>query len=451
MGFAEATLRKKWWRSDALWVSKLLYRDPIRKIPLYLDTRIFLKSQYWPREKISKLQTARLEETLAAAARIPMWRERFTASQCDPNAPFDAHAFSRLPLNSKTDFTSRRYGQFTTPKWRGRLLMNHTSGSTGKPLTFYQDGNYELRQYAICERMLRTATGGERIPAVAIRARMRPGFSLDPRHFFFLRGYNSIRHRLPQLLEHLKTYGGRVLLYGFSSALLELARACSERGITIPCKSIVASGEALQPEQRRELRDVLNAEVYLCYTTSELGWLGYECEHHRIHLNEESAYVEITDSSGVPLPPGAEGKIVVTPFDTRVMPFIRYDTGDRGIIHEGPCPCGRTLQTIEVWGRYVEYLTFADDRVVSLLDISSTFDRYARAVQQFQITQTGDRSITVHVIPRKFFETLKQEIADQLVRLIHPGLRIDWKTVETIPEGRNGKACYFVPLEKRPA
>lgn len=442
------TLLKRGLRADAIWTSEFMYKNFLKRIPMYLDTKALMESQVWPRVDLRRLQMTRLEETLASAARISMWHKRFTASQFNPNAPFDALAFSRLPLNVKKDFTSRHHGQFTLPKWRGRLLINHTSGSTGQPLRFCQDGNYELRQYAVCERMLRTATGGERVPVVAVRARMRPGFSLDPRHFFFLRGFNSVRHRLPQLLEHLEAYDGRVILYGFSSALLELARVCSERGITIPCKSIVASGEALQPEQRRELRDVFKVDVYLCYTTSELGWLGYECEHHRIHLNEESAYVEITDGSGTPLPPGTEGKIVVTPFDTRVMPFIRYDTGDRGSINEGPCPCGRTLRTIEVWGRYVEYVTFADNRVVSLLDVSSAFDRYARAVQQFQIVQTGDRSVTVRVIPRKFFESLKHEIADELVRLIHPGLRIDWKIVETIPEGQNGKARYFVPLEK---
>lgn len=442
----ESVLCKRGMRNDLIWTHTIPFRiGLVKRIPVYLDTHALLESQYWPREKLFQLQKIRLQEVVRAAAQIPLWYWRFIKSNFGYDSSLDYDAFQRLPLNTKKDFENRHYTSYTAPIRYGELIVSRTSGSTGTPLKFYQDGSYELRQYGICGRMLQTAAAGDsQAPVVATRVRIRPGFSLDPRHFFFVQGYNSIRHRLPELVRHLQTYNERVTLYGFSSAMLELARACSELEVQLPVKSIVASGETLQISQREEIKEAFRADVFLCYTTSELGWLGFECEHHRIHINEESFYVEITDNNGTPLPEEAEGKIVVTPFDTRVMPFIRYDTGDRGSISNEFCPCGRTLRTIKVLGRQIAYLSFADNRIVSLLDLSSAFDAYSSAVRQFQVIQTSDDSITVRIVPRKKFDAIKEKLARRLTALIHPKLHMGWEMVENIPEGPNGKAVYFV-------
>jgi len=144
------------------------------------------------------------------------------------------------------------------------------------------------------------------------------------------------------------------------------------------------------------------------------------------------------------VPPGSEGRIVATVFDTMVMPFIRYDSGDRGIVSEDTCPCGRTLRTIQLKGRQITLIAFDDGRIVSLLDIPPIFDFYASAIRQFQIVRTEEYAFTVRIIPTPRFEMRKETIAEHLIRTLHPRADISWEVTDALTEGRNGKALYFM-------
>jgi phenylacetate-CoA ligase len=162
-----------------------------------------------------------------------------------------------------------------------------------------------------------------------------------------------------------------------------------------------------------------------------------------MHINEESAYIEIADAQGVPQKHGTEGRIVVTTFDNKVMPFIRYNTGDLGIIDASPCPCDRTLNTISVRGRVTQTIELPENRTVPLLDVSAAFDRFFRQVRQYQIRQTGPLSFVVAIVPGSDFESIKPILEGVLVRLMHPSVHIEWETASHIPEGPGGKALYF--------
>jgi phenylacetate-CoA ligase len=167
-----------------------------------------------------------------------------------------------------------------------------------------------------------------------------------------------------------------------------------------------------------------------------------------MHINEERLYIEITDGEGNRLPAGKEGKIIFTTFDNRVMPFIRYDAGDRGIIDGMSCPCGRTLRTIRFTGRSAEIIELPGERQVSLLHIAAAFDIYWNVVRQFQIVQHDPASFVIKVIPGPFFKEAHDKLEERLIRLLHPSVHITWDIVESIPEGPSGKAVYFVRAVK---
>src|SRR3989344_792112 len=175
--------------------------------------------------------------------------------------------------------------------------------------------------------------------------------------------------------------------------------------------------------------------------------LGFECAHRRIHINEDVAYYfEITDDYGIPLPVGESGRLIVTGFENRVMPFIRYDTGDIGVIREDQCQCGRTLRTIEFQGRQAKLLHVGDARKVSLTDISVLFNMYYDAIRQYQIVRTGECSFTMRIVRGVQFdeEKTKNELMERFKFHIHPHVQIEWEIIDSIPEGPNGKAVYFV-------
>lgn len=287
------------------------------------------------------------------------------------------------------------------------------------------------------------------MPLVSLRSKNRIGVSLQRGgYMFFVRGYLGLRHRFEQLQQYLASYPNGVVMLAFTSSLIELARLSLEKKVTLPLRGIVSGGEGVRDSDRALVRAAFNLDIFAGYSTRELGWIGFECEQHAIHINEEWALVEIVDTEGRALPDGERGRVVVTTFDNRVMPFIRYDTGDVGTIDTEPCTCGRTLRTIRVLGRQVEYLTFEDGRTVSLLDFSQLFDGYTKVVKQFQIIQAEQYRFLVKVVTGPSFEQFKDELATRLAQILHANAVVEWSAVESIPEGPNGKALYFVSMER---
>ncbi|MGE4299895.1 MAG: phenylacetate--CoA ligase family protein [Desulfovibrionaceae bacterium] len=102
------------------------------------------------------------------------------------------------------------------------------------------------------------------------------------------------------------------------------------------------AAERLAESLRRELEDELGMLVRQGYGTADVGCIAYECgQLTGMHVSSR-AWVEICDpKTGLPLPPGETGEVVVTPFPTS-YPLVRLATGDLSFFTTEPCACGRT-------------------------------------------------------------------------------------------------------------
>lgn len=298
--FAEAILRKKWLRSDIFWVNTVLYRDPFRRIPLFFDTKILLRSQYWPRARLDALTHRRLHDIVERVSRIAYWRERF--AHAGLHADFDARGFAQIPVLTKRDFLeggARCLDQKLLPKSH----PDCTSGSTGEPFNFRLDWRAELRYFAVRERMFLSVADGEKIPIVYFRARINQGFFFGRHLLFHLLGYNYIRNRLPAFIEMTEKFTRGFVLYGYTSSFVELARRLREVDVSLPIRAVVATGENMRESDRELVERELDTPFFLTYATWEVKWIGHECEYRNCHINEEYVYVETVDENDKPLPP----------------------------------------------------------------------------------------------------------------------------------------------------
>ncbi len=437
----EEVLLKRGWRGDGIWTNPVMYKSFLKLIPFYFDTRALMRSQYWPRVQIERLQDGLLRTLFKDAVRVPFWKEIFDSAHItDSMTPKEVLA--RLPITSKKELTEKAREYITDVSLLSRSDPDHTSGSTGKPFHFYQDWHASLRSFAITERIFRTT--GRRFPIVYMRARERNGFTFFRHIWFYVRGFNSIQYRIDDLRLLGRRLRSGFILYGYTSWVLELAKQMERLNITLPIRVAMVAGEHLTEPDRAYIERVLGVELFTLYASREVGFLGYECEKHHMHLSEEWAYVEIVDEKGVPLPTGQEGRIIVTTFDNRVMPFIRYDIGDIGALSDSVCPCGRTLRTLAFKGRTVEFIELEDGRVVSLLDIAYSLGSYRDAVRQYQIIQRGKLSFVIKIVPGPLFDANKEYLETLMVRLIHPRAHVLLEITEEIPEAKSGKAVYFV-------
>jgi phenylacetate-CoA ligase len=136
---------------------------------------------------------------------------------------------------------------------------------------------------------------------------------------------------------------------GTPSFLRILLAKADELGHKIPSltKALV-SGEAFLPPVRDELisRGVM---AYQAYATADVGLIAYETEAREGLVIDENILLEIVrPGTGVPLPDGEVGEVVITSFSPD-YPLIRFGTGDLSMVLPGTSPCGRTNQRIKGW------------------------------------------------------------------------------------------------------
>src|SRR5881409_1705497 len=139
--------------------------------------------------------------------------------------------------------------------------------------------------------------------------------------------------------------------------LARLTAIARERGRPGPLKLLMGGGEGITPRTRAELEAFWGAPLCMTYASTEAATiLAFECTHRRgYHVNEFDFYVEIAD-------PDSEGygEIVLTTVNRRVMPLIRYRTGDVARWLPEPCPCGLPLRRLSpLRGRLDEQVSCA--------------------------------------------------------------------------------------------
>ena len=91
-----------------------------------------------------------------------------------------------------------------------------------------------------------------------------------------------------------------------------------------------------------------------------MGNIACECpdQPNNLHVSMESILINFRDVETQAN--GKKDSIIVTNLETYVMPFIRYDQGDKILIPENDqCPCGRTLPLLgQVFGRNDDFITY---------------------------------------------------------------------------------------------
>ena len=95
--------------------------------------------------------------------------------------------------------------------------------------------------------------------------------------------------------------------------------------------------------QREKIEQEFACPVVNGYGGRNAGFIADQCPSGNMHIAAEDIIVEIINNQREVLPIGKTGEIVVTHLATRDFPFIRYRTGDIGVLSDRCCSCGRGL------------------------------------------------------------------------------------------------------------
>ena len=178
------------------------------------------------------------------------------------------------------------------------------------------------------------------------------------------------------------------LLLGYAGAVYEWARLLGEHREAITgLRAIIVSAETLYDDWRNVIERCFRVPVYNRYGGRDIHFVAQECPKRQgLHINSENVLVEIV-KDGQPVQPGELGEIVVTRLDNFAMPFIRYRSGDLGVMASASCECGRSLPLLEkVEGRVQDAIVTSDGRIVSGPFFAHMMKDCAE-VKEFQIHQ----------------------------------------------------------------
>ena len=411
-------------------------------------------SQWWSAAQLEAYQLDRLRAFLSdVGTHVPFYRQVFSEAGFDPAKMSRVADLQRLPFLTKPVIRANT-DALRADDARGLARFN-TGGSSGEPLIFFIGDERVTHDVAAKWRATRwwdvdigdreIVVWGSPIELGAqdrvrqfrdalMRTELMPAFEMSETK---LDGFVArIRARRP------------AMLFGYPSAISHIARHAKKRGIRLDdlgVRVVFVTSERLYDDQRESIERLFGCPVANGYGGRDAGFIAHQCPSGSMHITAEDIAVEIVDALGQVLPPGQSGEIVVTHLATRDFPFIRYRTGDIGVLEDTPCACGRGLPVLkEIQGRSTDFVIALDGTVMHGLSLIYVL-RDIPAVRAFKIIQETLTLTRVQVEPDEGF-------SDRDVVAIQSGLQarlgasvlIQVEQVAQVAAERSGKFRYVI-------
>ncbi len=392
-------------------------------------------------------QTKHLQRIVRHAyEHVPLWRTLLDEKGIHPKSIDALEHISKLPVTRKQTFLGRMVEEYIDRSGPVRSIWYITSGTSGIPFRFLMGERALLEKYSDFASLRFLWWRGEPLRALAsvnwTRIKIRAPASKH-RSFVSVEEFLTDPRRALAKITQCDT----AIISAYPSILLEMARLIS-KDPSLPNpkpRYLLSFGEMLSPSVREFVSETLGCEIYDRYGLEEIGVVGVECaEHDGFHIHTESLILEITDDSYVSVQNGTEGRIVITDLFNYGMPFIRYDTGDRGSVSYEPCACGLRSPRLWLKGRYSAYLPFPQ-RTIHHLEFDGAMDGFMNYIFQYQIAKKSDTEIIARIIPGPaFYAEVAERVQRSLGKLVGQDIRVDVEIVEVLPTTPRGKSRIVI-------
>lgn len=412
-------------------------------------------SQWWPPQALQQLRARKLRRLLCHFGDASTYYRRwFDANGVDVRRDDPFAVLAAMPVLDKGDL--RAHSRDLAPeRVPGGARTMTTSGSTGEPMTFRVDRRREAYDKAARMRSHRWFGVEPGDPEVYIWgapiANRRQDRLRSIRDLFvndlLLSAFDLSPERMEHYLRRIEAFNP-VCVFGYPSSIALICEWAADRVLRPPLgrlKAVFVTGEVLDAQQRLAIESFFQVPVANGYGGRESGLCAHQCPEGGMHVTSEHVILEILDEEGRSLEPGQVGEIVVTNLDNLATPFIRYRTGDIGVLMDDPCPCGRGLEVLaDVRGRRTDHLVAADGSLRHALAAIYVL-RGIEDIRQFQIRQRADRSIDLHVAPHgSLREQVRTRAVTGIQRCVGTSLPIRIHLTDRIVAQASGKYRYVV-------
>jgi phenylacetate-CoA ligase len=255
--------------------------------------------------------------------------------------------FRDIPILTKPLVRERLGDLLATGVPEERRVAKETAGSTGEPLRFFRDAAQGPMEYLSARRILKRLHGVDDEAVVVWVSTLPPSTLPDdpgPQRRRWLpgrRGGPFQLHPLPArelTVDRLRAETRRwrrfapYVVYGYASTITWIASQVLDGAVDLPAPpgSVITTSDTLTEEGARSIEAAFGTPAHSWYGSHEFnGYVAGTLPGTRRYIcNPLLVHVEVLDDQGRPVRPGETGRLVLTDLNNRVMPMVRYDTGD---------------------------------------------------------------------------------------------------------------------------
>jgi len=412
------------------------------------------KSQWLSEQNIKALQLEGLKAFLTDVEQhVPYYRQLFKQLKFSPSSITSLDDLKQLPLTGKP--LIREHSEQLKADNAKDLAKFNTGGSTGEPLIFYIGNKRVSHDVAAKWRATRwwdvdigdveaviwgspiELGGQDKIKLIRdklLRTHLIPAFEMSSSKVDgFIKTIQSLKPKM---------------LFGYPSALAHIASHAEKTAQVVNdlgIKVAFVTSERLYDYQRSKIEQIFSCPVANGYGGRDAGFIAHECPSKNMHITAEDIIVEIVDNDGKVLPNGEAGEIVVTHLATRDFPFIRYRTGDVGVLSDESCGCGRGLPLLkEIQGRTTDFIIAQDGTVLHGLALIYVL-RDIEGIDSFKITQYSLDETTVQIVKNQQYNQQNEiKIQTEFKQRLGQSVAISIEYIDVIAKEKSGKFRYVV-------
>jgi phenylacetate-CoA ligase len=372
--------------------------------------------------------------------------------------PFEALA--SLPVTDKLDIKRHPERYLSRAMPESARLETFTGGSTRNPMRFFlQKHVTRAKEYAFIRdfRARVGATGEDMV--LALRGRTvpsagRPGGSLwtyEPIKRQLILSSDHLERRFMPLYAEALALHRPAYIEAFPSALYPLARWLATNPLpefTRGVRGVMLYSENVYEYQLEKFREVFGCPIVSHYGHSERALMAASMpDDDRYFFWPQYGHFELLDAENRPVTqPGKLGFIVATGFDNAVMPFVRYRTGDLGVLSGSSHPSLQGFPTCErIVGRLQEFIVCRDHRLMSITTLGVAHFPELAQVEAIQYEQQQPGHVVLRVAAEAPLEArVMARIAAAVERKTQGGCDVEVVQVERIARTPRGKARMLV-------
>ena len=417
------------------------------------------KNEFESYENLKRYQEEKLQKLIYFSYNnVPYYSKLFENLNLNPDDIQTIEDLQKLPILTKEIIRNHQKDFIPLNLKEQKYINGSTSGSTGEPLQYrltVEDetlglaimyANWGYAGYELGDKVAVIA-GSSLMPST--KSKLTDNIKAFTMNYKKYSSFDLSDQYMDEIVTELNKFKPKYLR-GYASSIYLFAKHIKDNDLDIDFhpKGVFTTAEVLFDFQRELVEDVFDCKVFDQYGLNDGGISAFECEMHKgLHVDMIRSIMEVADENGNQLEAGKEGRILATSRYNYAMPFLRYDTGDLGILSDEKCECGRGLPLLKkIIGRTTDYLKFSNGAIIGTPILTVLFGKFD--IIQYQIVQKDPNTILVNIIKGKNYrDNNEKEIQDTFYK--HVGdINIMFNYVDKIETTKAGKWKFIVREDK---